>query len=109
MPAPVSSLKNLGPATDASFARAGINSAEELREMGLDEAYRRLIAAGTRPHFIGYYAIAMGLQERHWNDITQEEKDHYRARFDALKAGTTQKAPSELDEALDLLGVKPKA
>jgi hypothetical protein len=31
---PVSSLRNLGPRSDASFARAGIRSAEELIALG---------------------------------------------------------------------------
>ena len=30
---PISSIRNLGPAVEESFARAGITSAEELREM----------------------------------------------------------------------------
>ena len=49
---PVSSIKNLGPASDAAFARAGIYTAEEIRELGADAAYARLLAAGSRPHFI---------------------------------------------------------
>ena len=34
MPDPVSSILNLGPATEAAFARAGIHSADEIRAMG---------------------------------------------------------------------------
>jgi hypothetical protein len=86
MPTPVSSIRNLGPASDASFARAGITSAEELREMGADAAYRHLLTHGTRPHFIGYYCIVMGLQGRPWNDCKGKEKDELRARFDAIVA-----------------------
>ena len=33
---PVSSIPNLGPASDAAFARAGIHTAEELRHLGAD-------------------------------------------------------------------------
>ena len=62
MPDPVSSILNLGPATEAAFARAGIHSADEIRDMGADAAYLRLIEAGTQPHFIGYYVLVMGLQ-----------------------------------------------
>ena len=61
---PVSSIRNLGPASDREYARAGIHSADELRALGPDEAYRRVLAAGTRPHFIGYYAMVMGVQGR---------------------------------------------
>ena len=105
MPTPVSSIKNLGPATEAAFAKAGIHSAEELRALGPDESYRRLIQSGTQPHFIGYYVLVMGLQGRPWNDCQGDEKKALRARFDAIKASTTQKGRSELEAALDFFGV----
>lgn len=107
---PVSSIRNLGPASDASFARAGIHSANELREMGADEAYRRLLAAGSRPHFIGYYAMVMGLQGRPWNDCKGKEKDALRARFDALKAEAKAKKPPEdkMEAILDEIGIREK-
>lgn len=105
MPTPVSSIRNLGPATEAAFTKAGIHSAEEVQALGPDEAYRRLIQSGTQPHFIGYYVLVMGLQGRPWNDCQGEEKKALRARFDAIKATTTQKGRSELEAALDFLGV----
>ncbi|ESW61705.1 MAG: competence protein TfoX [Rhodobacter sp. CACIA14H1] len=105
MPTPVSSIRNLGPASEAAFAKAGIHSAEEVQALGADEAYRRLIQSGTQPHFIGYYVLVMGLQGRPWNDCQGEEKKALRARFDAIKATTVQKGRSELEAALDMLGV----
>lgn len=108
MPEPISTIRNLGPASEASFARAGLHSAEEVRALGADAAYARLIAAGTRPHFIGYYVLVMGLQGRPWNDCDAEEKRALRLRFDALKAGTTaagDDTPASLRQALNLLGV----
>ncbi len=107
MSAPVSSIRNLGPASDREYARAGITSAEQLRALGPDEAYRRLLDSGSKPHFIGYYAMAMGLQGRPWNDCQGEEKKALRVRFDALKANvpSKQKARPELDAALDVIGV----
>lgn len=86
MSAPVSSIRNLGPASDAGFARAGIHDADSLRAMGPDAAYEALLRNGTRPHFIGYYAMVMGLQGRPWNDCQGAEKTALRARFDAIKA-----------------------
>lgn len=105
MPTPVSSIRNLGPASEAAFAKAGIHSAEEVQALGPDEAYRRLIQSGTQPHFIGYYVLVMGLQGRPWNDCQGEEKKALRARFDAIKSTTKQKGRSELEAALDMLGV----
>ena len=105
MPTPVSSIPNLGPATEAAFAKAGIHSAEELRALGPDEAYRRLLANGTAPHFIGYYVLVMGLQGRPWNDCQGDEKAALRVRFDAIKTSMKGKGRSEIEAALDFLGV----
>ena len=105
MPSPVSTIPNLGPASEAAFARAGIHSAEDLRAIGADEAYLRLLRSGAQPHFIGYYVIVMGLQGRPWNDCKGTEKIALRKRFDALKAQVAHRGRSELDTALDLFGV----
>lgn len=83
---PVSSIPNLGPASVKSFAAAGITSAEELRALGPDTAYRMLLRSGSRPHFIGYYAMVMGLMGRPWNDCRGAEKANLRKRFDAIVA-----------------------
>ncbi|THD82976.1 competence protein TfoX [Aliigemmobacter aestuarii] len=108
MSTPISSIRNLGPATEAAFARAGIHSAEEVRAMGADAAYLALMRAGTQPHFIGYYVLVMGLQGRPWNDCQGDEKKALRARFDALKAEAAPGPASRLDAELDALGVIPR-
>ena len=102
--APVSSIRNLGPASDREFARAGITNAEQLRALGPDRAYARLIDNGMRPHFIGYYALVMGLQGRPWNDCKGSEKTALRQRFDALKAAASPKAPPGIESILDQIG-----
>ena len=103
---PVSSIRNLGPASEASFARAGIMSAEELRALGADAAYERLLEAGERPHFIGYYVLHMALQGRPWSDCKGDEKVALRARFDAIKA--RHGGRSGIEAALDALGVRAR-
>jgi hypothetical protein len=111
MSLPVSSIPNLGPATEAAFARAGIHSAEELRALGADAAYLRLIESGTAPHFIGYYVLVMGLQGRPWNDCKGAEKTALRVRFDAIKAQAQRSdaaRDSAFEAALDALGVVPR-
>jgi len=87
MPAPLSSIRNLGPASERAFARAGIDSAEALRALGPDAAYLKLLESGEKPHFMGYYAMVMGLMGRPWNDCRGPEKAALRMRFDALVAG----------------------
>ena len=105
MAEPVSSIRNLGPAVEAMFARAGITSAGQLRDLGADAAYKMVLENGTRPHFIGYYALVMGLQGRPWNDCQGAEKAALRKKYDALKAATTKKDRSEIEAALNALGV----
>ena len=108
--AAVSSIRNIGPETEKAFARVGITSAEQLAEIGADAAYLRLLDAGHRPHFIGYYVIVMGLQGRPWNDAQGAEKTALRRRFDALKARaaanpTDASARARIESELDALGV----
>ncbi|HGG06176.1 MAG TPA: competence protein TfoX [Aliiroseovarius sp.] len=108
---PVSSIRNLGPASDAAFARVGIHTADDLRDLGADAAYARLLAGGSKPHFIGYYALVMGLQGRPWNDCRGAEKDALRARFDQIKASalpdTGNAGPTDagFERILDRIGI----
>ncbi len=107
MSAPVSSIRNLGPAADISYGRAGINTARALRALGPDEAYLRMLLAGGRPHFIGYYAMVMGVQGRPWNDCQGAEKAALRQRFDALSARARAAPPQDvaIDVELRRIGV----
>lgn len=115
----VSTIKGLGPAMDAACAAAGIDSAAELRGLGPDAAYEALLQAGTRPHFIGYYALVMALQGRPWNDCRGAEKAALRKRFDRIvavaRAGAVRDAveaddipPAALRAALDRIGLREK-
>lgn len=108
MGTPLTAIRNIGPATAAEFAAHGIEDAETLRALGADAAYLRLLDGGVRPHFIAYYVLVMGLQDRPWNDCKVEEKAALRARFDALKAGVAlrpEAADARLDAALAAIGV----
>lgn len=110
---PVSTILNLGPATEAAFARIGITSAEDLRALGADAAYARWLRSGLQPHFIGYYALVMGLQGRPWNDCRGAEKQALRARFDALKAEARASRgagdlPSGIEKTFDEIGLLPR-
>jgi len=103
----VSSIRNLGPKVELMFARAGIHTAEEIYELGHEAAYLRLLSAGTRPHFIGFYCLYLGLQNRPWNDLSPAEKAALRTTFDRLvaqsKADTGDR--SAIERELNVLGV----
>ena len=106
MSTPVSSIRNLGPAFEASCTAAGIHSAEELRDLGADAAYSAILRTGTRPHFIGYYVLVMALQGRPWNDCKGEEKKALRVKFDAIKADSHDPVTSEFERMMNLIGVR---
>ena len=103
---PVSSIRNLGPAFEQACTRAGINSAQELRALGADAAYARLLENGSKPHFIGYYVLVMGLQGRPWNDCKGDEKKALRQRFDAIKASISAAPQTQIIADLDAIGVR---
>lgn len=108
MTTPVSSIRNLGPAYEKALASAGIRSAEDLRALGADKAYLRLLETGTKPHFIGYYVLVMALQGRPWNDCKGEEKKALRERFDKIKGAGFDKRRSDFESFLDQIGVIEK-
>jgi len=57
---------------------------------------------------IGYYVLVMALQGRPWNDCRGEEKAALRVTFDAIKTQGHDKGRSELEAALDAIGVIEK-
>nr|WP_111299813.1 TfoX/Sxy family DNA transformation protein [Paracoccus saliphilus] len=99
-------IPNIGPATARSLIAAGVADAAALRTLGAHEAYRALLAAGERPHFIGYYVLHMALQGRPWNDCKGAEKDALRARFDTLVVEVRGVPLSGIEAALDLIGLR---
>ena len=108
MPTPITQIRNLGPASQAQFARAGLTTAEELYALGAHDAYRCLLQAGIPPHFIGYYALHMALQGRPWNDCKGDEKAALRVQFDTLVHQTRAMGTTALDAALNVIGVIPR-
>lgn len=110
MAEPLTTVRNTGPAMERSLIDVGIKTAQELRDLGADEAYLRLLNNGVRPHFIAYYVLVIGLQGRVWNDYQGQEKRDLRLRFDALKEKTKPSAcalDSHFEQALDRLGFLP--
>lgn len=112
----LTTIPTIGPTTEAAFLRAGIPDAETLRSLGADAAYYKLLQSGEKPHFVWYFALAMALQGRPWNDCVGPEKAALRVTFDAMKArlahervASDDHLPGGLEMALDHYGVRPKA
>ena len=105
MASAISSIRNLGAAFEAGCARAGIHTADELRTLGADATYAAMLRTGTPPHFIGYCALVMGLQNRPWNDCKDAEKKALRTRFDAIKAEAFEGNDAEFERLMNRIGV----
>ena len=46
----LTTIRNIGPAQEKALMGVGITSAAQLRELGADKAYTRLLKSGNRPH-----------------------------------------------------------
>lgn len=103
----LTSIPNIGPAFAAALTQAGITDADDLRRIGADAAYGRMLQSGSKPHFISYYVLHMALQGRPWNDCKGAEKAALRLRFDQIKAQCHDSGLSDLERILDQIGVIP--
>lgn len=103
--AALTTIRNIGPAFEKALIAVGITTAEQLRDLGADAAYTKLLENGSKPHFIGYYVLHMALQGRPWNDCKGEEKKALRKQFDKIKAQSFDQDLSEMERILDQIGV----
>lgn len=72
---PVSRLRNLGPKSAMMLREAGISTVRELRALGAVKAYVRVKA--LKPKFASLnllWAMAAGLEDRDWRELTASEK-----------------------------------
>lgn len=77
----ISEIKNFGPKMVAWFTAAGFESESDLLECTYPEIMQRLSAVGVPFHWSIVYSLEMGLQDRPWNSIREEEKQALRAVF----------------------------
>ncbi|MCA9166913.1 MAG: TfoX/Sxy family protein [Planctomycetales bacterium] len=79
---PVENLRNLGPASAAWLRDAGITSIKELRNVGAATAYLMVKRAVPRASLNLLWALAAGLKDRDWRDLTDAEKQGLIAKLD---------------------------
>ncbi len=75
-------LLNLGERSAEMLAVAEITSMGQLRDLGPVVAFLAVKRAGQRPSLNLLWAIAAGLQNRHWTDLTDAEKTKLRQQLD---------------------------
>ena len=62
-------LKNLGMASVNILRAVGINSYQDLSDIGAVEAYCRIKARGIHVSKVMLYALQGALLDMHWNDL----------------------------------------
>lgn len=70
----LSDLANLGPKSEAMLRKAGINSVEELRELGSIETFLQVKIAGISSNLNLLYALEGAIRNEHWQDIAKKDK-----------------------------------
>ncbi len=74
-------LPNLGEKSAQMLEAAGIRSPEQLRSLGPVMAYLAVRQAGQNPSMNFLWAVAAGIQNRLWNELSEDEKDRLRAEL----------------------------
>lgn len=67
-------LKNLGTASVNILHAVGVNTYDDLSEIGAVETYRRIKARGIHVSKVMLYALQGALMDVHWNDLSPDLK-----------------------------------
>lgn len=85
-PASAPALRNLGPKSALMLAEAGIRTMDELAELGAVRAFLRVKALRPKQASLNLlWALAAGLEDRDWRDLTKAEKDALIAEVKKLR------------------------
>ena len=69
------SLKNIGRTSAHWLSVIGINSYDDLNNLGAVEAYKLIENRGIRTSKVLLYALQGALLDQHWNEIPESLKD----------------------------------
>jgi DNA transformation protein and related proteins len=75
---PIENLRNLGPASAAWLREVEITTIGELARLGPVLAYRLVKQAQAKASLNLLWAMAAGLADRDWRDLTEDEKESLR-------------------------------
>ena len=79
---PLADIPNLGPASAKMLSMIDVSTAGDLRRLGPDLAFRMLRDARIEASVNLLYAMAAGLDGRHWLDLTPTERDVLRRQIE---------------------------
>jgi DNA transformation protein len=91
-------LQGLGPKSEEWLTEVGINTPEDLREVGAVRAYLKLKKeCSVNPSLNFLYAMVGAIEERNWRDIAKHEKGRLLMELEGYR---------ELEEILKEEGAK---
>lgn len=71
----ISELKNLGPASESEFHKAGIKTPQQFKKMGWKKALEELVKVNPKnAHSVFAYALIGALNNKEWFRLSAEEK-----------------------------------
>jgi DNA transformation protein len=70
----IADLPNFGPKSQQMLARAGINSIEQLRELGAVRAYVQVKRSGACSSLNLLWAMEGALSGRHWQNVAKHDR-----------------------------------
>lgn len=92
----ISDLKNLGPATENQFLKAGIKSVSQFVKLGWKKSLQKLVKIDPKNrHSIFAYAMIGALQNKEWNAISESDKMEARNFTASLKPVKKAKAKAK--------------
>jgi len=75
---PIENLRNLGPASASWLREIGIITIDSLRRVGPTLAFQRVRQQQPQASLNLLWALAAGLADKDWRDLTTEEKEAVR-------------------------------
>ena len=77
----MSRIRNLGPVSMRWLSGIGVQTLDELRQLGALDAYRLLALRGIPVSLNLLWAMEAALRDIHWMDLPGDAKDTLRARL----------------------------
>lgn len=82
----ISDMKNLGPASEKAFQKAGIKTVAQFVKLGWKGTMKKLAKSDRRNiHAMFAYAVIGALKNREWNGISEDDKAEARSYMNELR------------------------
>jgi hypothetical protein len=86
----IESMLNLGTTSGAWLRAIGIRTREQLEEVGVEEAYARVLAHGFNASANLLYALEGAITDTHWTRVPDGRKAELRAYAARARSATTR-------------------